>query len=49
MSSIDDIEGLLTQLRADGLTVRRRAIRDILEIVERESNRVLLSTMGGAG
>lgn len=49
MSSIDDIEGLCTQLRANGLTARRKAIKEILEIVEKESNRVSLSTMGGAG
>eukprot|EP00903_Cladosiphon_okamuranus_P016144 g14899.t1 len=46
MSSIDDIEGLCTQLRANGATVRRKAIKEVLEIVEKESNRVLLSTMG---
>lgn len=46
MSSIDDIEGLCTQLRANGATVRRKAIKEILEIVEKESNRVSLSTMG---
>ncbi|CAB1111641.1 unnamed protein product [Ectocarpus sp. CCAP 1310/34] len=46
MSGVDDIEGLITQLRANGATVRRRAMKEILEIVDKDSNRVSLSTMG---
>lgn len=45
MSSIDDLEGLCTQLRANGATVRRKAIKEILDIVDKESNRVSLSAM----
>ncbi|CAM9964248.1 unnamed protein product, partial [Scytosiphon promiscuus] len=46
MSGLDDIEGLITQLRANGATVRRKAMKEILEIVGKDHNRTSLATMG---
>lgn len=46
MSGIDEIEGLCTSLRNNGATVRRKAIKEVLEITAKESNRVVLSAMG---
>lgn len=46
MASLDDIEGLCTSLRNNGATARRKAMKEILEIAGKESNRVVLSAMG---
>lgn len=46
MSNIDDLEGLCTSLRDNSATLRRKAIKEILEIIEKDSNRFIISALG---
>lgn len=42
-----EIENVCTALRNNASTARRKAIKEILEITERESNRLAISAMTG--
>lgn len=46
MLTLDEIESLCTSLRSNVSIARRRAIKDVLEIIEKESHRVAFSAMG---
>lgn len=46
MPTIDDLEVLCTSLRDNNAAQRRRSIKEILEIIEKESNRFLIAAMG---
>lgn len=43
----DQMENVCTALRNNASTARRKAIKEILEIMEREYNRVAISAMMG--
>lgn len=47
----DEVENLCSALRSTASTARRKAIKEILEITDRESNRAAISamTVSGAG
>ncbi|CAM9762904.1 unnamed protein product [Choristocarpus tenellus] len=45
MSILEEVEILCTSLRSNGATARRKAIKDILELIEKESNRASLATI----
>lgn len=46
MPTLDEIESLCTSLRSNATTVRRKAIKEVLEVIEKESHRVAFSAMG---
>lgn len=46
MWSVEEIEDVLRLLRDNGATNRRKAIKGVLELTGKESNRVVLSSMG---
>lgn len=46
MPLLDEIDSLCTSLRNNATTTRRKAIKDILEITEKESHRTAISGMG---
>ncbi|CAM9783719.1 unnamed protein product [Discosporangium mesarthrocarpum] len=45
MPTMDELEGLCTSLRSNGATSRRKAMKEVLELVEKESNRASLAVM----
>ena len=46
MWSVEEIEDACRLLRDNGATARRKAIKKVLELTGKESNRAALSTMG---